>query len=176
MAHPKDPLQAVQAWERVVAEVPEARLVMCGGGPLSERVRARVAGSPACHAIDHRGQVPDLAEVLAESSIFLLTSKVEGGSTMATLEAMAAGLVPVISDVGDSSLYLHADCGAVVARNAPRAVASAVVRLLRDPEELAAMGERAAAFARSWTVDQMATATERFFDRVLHHHGIARRE
>ena len=40
MAHPKDPLQAVEAWEHVVADRPAAKLIMVGTGPLADTLRA----------------------------------------------------------------------------------------------------------------------------------------
>ena len=86
---------------------------------------------------------------------------------MATLEAMTAGLVPVMSDAGDAFLLTHAGCGVVTARNAPRALAAAVVELLGDPGRLRDMRHRAVEFTRSWTVDDMVSATEAVYRSVL---------
>jgi glycosyltransferase involved in cell wall biosynthesis len=173
LAHPKDPLQAIDAWRHVVARVPAARLLICGTGPLSERVQRAAEKSPVRAQISYLGHVPDLSAVLAQGSIYLLASQVEGGTTMATLEAMTAGLVPVLNDVGDAFLYTHADCGIVVSRNAPRALASAVVDLFQDPARLRDMSRRAATFAReSWTVDDMVEGTVHAYRSTLAHHGI----
>jgi len=177
MAHPKDPIQAVHAWRHVVAAVPDARLVMCGTGPLADRLRKEIEHSPVRASIDYRGRVPSVAEVLAEGSVFLLATQVEGGCTMATLEAMSAGLVPVISDAGDAFLYTHSGSGEVVARNSPRALAAAVVGLFRDHERLRTMRRRAAQFAREdWTVDDMVDATVDVYRSVLHRSNCAGRD
>lgn len=173
LAHPKDPLQAIEAWRHVVHDVASARLLICGTGPLTGDVRAAVNTSPVGDNISFLGHVPDLDTVLAQGSVYLLSSQVEGGTTMATLEAMTAGLVPVISDVGDAFLYTHADCGIVVPRNAPEALAAAVVDLFKDSDRLQAMRARALTFAReSWTVDDMVQATAAAYEAVLVHHRI----
>lgn len=167
LARPKSPLEAIAAWERVVRDVPGARLLMCGTGPLTERVRRRLASSPARHNIELLGRVADLEPLYAQSSVFLLTTAVEGGCTMATLEAMGRGLVPVISDAGDAFLYEHARCGVVVQPGAPHAVAAAVTYLWRHPNRLAAMRERAIEFSRKdWTVEDLVSATAAFYGEV----------
>jgi glycosyltransferase involved in cell wall biosynthesis len=167
MAHPKDPVQAVKAWEHVVAARPDARLVMVGTGPLDRALRTAIADSPVRGSIDHRGRVPSVQAVLAEGSIYLLATQVEGGTTMATLEAMTEGLVPVMSDAGDAFLYTHAGCGVVVARNAPAALGAAVAELFSHPSRLQEMRHRALAFTRAWTVDDMVAATEDVYRTVL---------
>lgn len=168
MAHPKDPMQAVRAWELVVRSRPDARLLMCGVGPLLDEVRHRVAASSAVTAIEVLGQVEDLRQVWARGSLFLLTTNVEGGTTIATLEAMREGLVPVVSDAGDAFLLEHARAGVVVPRRAPRAVADAVLSLLRSPGELRALRANALAFARDgWSVDDMVEETLAFYRDLL---------
>ena len=90
---------------------------------------------------------------------------------MATLEAMTAGLVPVMSDAGDAFLLTHADCGVVIARNAPRAFGrGASVELLGDPGRLQACGTGRSSSPRSWTVDDMVAATEDVYRSVLARH------
>lgn len=164
MRHPKDPIQAVTAWEKVVRVRPDARLIMCGDGPLLGALRERVARSPAADNIEVLGRVPDIAVYQARASIYLLATDVEGGNTMATLEAMTNGLVPVMNDAGDAFLIEHARAGVVVARRSPQAMAHAVLGLMNDPERLLAMRQRALAFSREdWTVEDFVEATADFY-------------
>lgn len=168
MRHPKDPLQAVAAWEIVVRARPEARLVMCGEGPLLDPLRRRVERSSARNNIEVLGRVPDLAIHQEQASIYLLATDVEGGTTMATLEAMTNGLVPVMNDAGDAFLLDHARAGIVVGRRSPRALAHAVLGLLNDPTRLREMRERALEFSReSWSVDDFVGSTDEFYGERL---------
>lgn len=164
MKHPKDPMLAIRSWELAAARHSDARFTLCGTGPLENKLRRRIEASPARPSISYPGRVPDLRDYYRASSIFLLTSAVEGGVTMATLEAMAHGLVPVLSDVGDAFLIDHAEAGIVVPRNSVRATGEALDMLLSSPEQVRAMRERALRFARErWTVEQFVSATERFY-------------
>lgn len=164
MRRPKDPLQAVAAWEQVVKVVPEATLTMCGGGPLADALRRRIAWSPAASSIDYRGEVPSLEEYHRRSSLFILASDVEGGITIATLEAMTQGLVPVVSDAGDAWLHEILGMGVVVPRRSPEVLAQAVVALVNDPMLVDKMRQRAIAYARTaWTTQDMISATIDFY-------------
>lgn len=176
MASPKDPMRAVAAWERVVRSVPEARLVMAGTGPLLESVRRRAAAGSCRDSIEIVGFAPDLDALYARASVFLLMSNAEGGLTIATLEAMSHGLVPVVSDVGDAFLLAHHECGVVAARRSTRAHSAAVVSLLRHPARTAGMRRRAIRYARKgWTVDDMVARTLDFYALVLARRGTRRR-
>jgi glycosyltransferase involved in cell wall biosynthesis len=167
LASPKDPLMAVAAWEKVVARMPEAMLTICGTGPLDQALRARVAQSPARSNIEVAGFVPDMAPLVKRSSIFLLVSKVEGGTSMATLEAMTQGLVPVITDVGDAYLLPEKQCGVLVESYDPDSIADSVVALMSDPERFSVLRTNALAFSRDRTVDDFVDETRNFYGRVL---------
>lgn len=165
---PKDPVQAVRAWKKVRKRVPTATLHMCGEGPLwDEAMRAATRGG-ADHGVKLHGFVPSTKPYAASSSVFVLTSDVEGGITMATLEAMAVGLVPVVSDVGDAFMLEQARCGVVVPRRSPGAVAEAIVHLFEHDEERREMRERAIAFSRdTWTADRLVESTLSFYRTLL---------
>lgn len=168
LRRPKDPLQLIEAWPTVVRRHPGARLVMCGTGPLEDAVRRAIARSRVGSSIDFVGFVHDLSPLLATASVFVLASDVEGGITMATLEAMGAGIVPVVSDVGDAFLLEHARAGVVVPRRSPQALGAAVAALLADDEALVETRRRAISTARStWSSEGFVDATLAFYLEVL---------
>lgn len=170
LRRPKDPLQLIEAWPIVVRRHPGARLVMCGAGPLEDDVRRALARSRARSSIDLIGFVDDLSPLLATASVFALASDVEGGITMATLEAMGAGLVPVVSDVGDAFLLEHARAGVVVPRRSPKALGAAIAALLADEEALGETRRRAISTARAtWSSGGFVDATLAFYREVLQH-------
>jgi glycosyltransferase involved in cell wall biosynthesis len=168
MAHPKQPLLLVDAWERVVESVPDARLVMCGSGPLDAALRRRIARSAARSAITYSGFVDDLRPHYAAASLFVLASRAEGGFTMATLEAMGEGLVPIVSDTGDGPALAARDLGVCVRSGSARAFAEAVVGLLGDPERFGLLRTNALAHAREVSTPANNLAqTEEFYRHVL---------
>lgn len=168
MRRPKDPLQVVAAWERVTKVVSEAQLTMCGDGPLAERLKARIARSPARRNIAYYGEVPSLAEHQRQATLFVLATDVEGGITMATLEAMTQGLVSIVSDAGDAWLHEVLGTGVVVPTRSPDVMAEATTALLQDPKRVGVMRKRAIEYARtSWTIDDMFRSTADFYLTLL---------
>lgn len=168
LQHPKDPLQAVHGWKYVREVVPDARFVLCGRGPLEDRLQRAIHNADEAQRIAHRGFVDDLKSEYQQASVFILASHVEGGITMATLEAMSHGLVPVVSDVGDAFLLEHEGAGVVVARSSPRALGLAVASLFTNPDRLARMRENAIRFATErWTPAQGVSAVETFYRSLL---------
>lgn len=165
---PKDPLQAIRAWRSVRQRVPEATLHMCGEGPLWDEAMSKAAEHGGDSGVQLHGFVPSVRPYAAASSVFVLTSDVEGGITMATLEAMANGLVPVISDVGDAFMLEQERCGIVVPRRSPQSVAKAVIHLFENESERKEMRARAMAFSReTWTTDRLVESTLSFYDTLL---------
>lgn len=127
----KAPQAFVQAAMRVADEAPETLFVWVGSGPLEAEVeaRARTAGIPL-RLLGHR---EDVWEVMRAFDVFVLPSKYEGLS-FALLEAMALALPVVVTDVvGTRDVVDDQVCGLVVPANAPPAMASAILSLLRDP-------------------------------------------
>jgi glycosyltransferase involved in cell wall biosynthesis len=174
MAHPKQPLLMVDAWEYVVDAIPDARLVMCGSGPLDGDLRRRIDRSSARSAVTAAGFVEDLHPLYASTSVFVLASRAEGGFTMATLEAMSEGLVPIVSDAGDASALEADDLGVCVRSRSPRAFADAVVGLLQDPDRYQRLRANALMYARERSTPAINLArTEQFYRRVLEVNGLS---
>ncbi|MHB8318008.1 MAG: glycosyltransferase family 4 protein [Acidimicrobiales bacterium] len=175
MAHPKDPLLACRAWERVIEHLPDAHLTLCGEGPLEGRVRKWLTASQIGSSIDYPGFVPDLRPLQAQASIFLLASKVEGGLTMATLEAMAQGLVPVVTDAGDSVFLRDNECGVFVSEYSPKGIANAIRDLIADPDRYYRLRNNALEYTRRERVpNDLVEETLDFYRRVLEMSGVKR--
>jgi glycosyltransferase involved in cell wall biosynthesis len=168
MARPKDPMLLLRAWPAVVDRVPGAKLLMCGTGPLGERVRHAVGESPVGRSVEYVGFADDLSEYRAQASVFVLATRVEGGLTMATLESMANGLVPVVSDAGDAHLLDDLDIGIRVKDRSPGAFGDAVAGLFTDPQRYNRLRANALTYARTdRTTVQVVEDTVHFYREVL---------
>jgi glycosyltransferase involved in cell wall biosynthesis len=133
LKYPKDTPTLLEAAARVPGEW---RLDLVGDGP--ERPELERAAPANVHFLGERHDVP---EVLAAASIFVLSSRSEG-FPISVLEAMAAGLPVIASDVGGVSEQVEHDVtGLLVPREDAAALASALQRLVEDPALRRRMGE-----------------------------------
>lgn len=103
--------------------------------------------------LGRRDNIPDL---LGAADVALVASYEEGFSN-ALLEAMAAGLAVIATDVGGNSEALEAGrLGCLVPPRAPDKIAEAIIALIENPQQRKAYGINAAkAVARKYTVETM---------------------
>ena len=85
---------------------PGLRAAIIGDGPLMPELRRLADDLKLDRHLRFLGHVERVENVLARSRIFTLTSRSEGLS-IALAEAMAAGVVPVVADVGDLGELVH---------------------------------------------------------------------
>ncbi|MBI3987307.1 MAG: glycosyltransferase [Lentisphaerae bacterium] len=88
----------LEAFTRLAPEFPDARLLIVGGGPEEDRLRARIADSPEKERIRLTGHRDDMPDCYRAMNLMVLPSTAEGLSN-AVLEAMACGIPVLASDV-----------------------------------------------------------------------------
>jgi len=107
---------------------------MYGGGVLESEVRARIAALNLERAI-RLTSAPDLAPVFARTQLFVSTQAYENFTSLAMLEAMAAGNAVIAEDVGQTGEFVRAgQNGHVVSPATAAAFADAIAEYLRHPE------------------------------------------
>lgn len=151
-----DPDKRVDRLLRVLSCVghrrPGTRALLVGVDPdhgawLYASVSATAAGGIRLETV---ARVPDVASVLRRARVLLVTSDTEG-RTLAALEAMACGAVPVVTDVGDLREAMDGGTVGVVVpvagaeEDLVARLADAVLGLLDDESRRAAMASRATA-------------------------------
>jgi glycosyltransferase involved in cell wall biosynthesis len=146
----------VEAWPAVRARVPEARLVLVGGGPATAELRA-----VASAAVELVGPRDDVVDWLAAADLVVAPSRWEGMS-LALLEAMASGRSVVATDVPGVHEALGDEAGAVVAPEAVAELADAVAARLSDPA--LAEAEGAAGRKRAERQHDLRTTHDRIAD------------
>jgi glycosyltransferase involved in cell wall biosynthesis len=127
--------------------LPKVQAVMIGDGPDAEALKAQAESLGVARNLRFLGRRSDVDELLARSRVFMLTSRWEGLS-IAMIEAMAAGAVPVVANVGDlADLAGDGGSGFVVPPDDLAGYARACVRLLTDEAAWRAFSRRAVATA-----------------------------
>ncbi len=121
------------------------RFIIAGDGPEKEPFERRVHKLGLDAVFDFRGQVDDLAPLLAACDILVLPSRSEG-VPLVILEALASARCVVASKVGAIPEVVDPSCGILIEHfDSAAAFAAAIHSLLDDPalrEEMGAAGRR----------------------------------
>jgi glycosyltransferase involved in cell wall biosynthesis len=113
---------------------------MYGRGPLEEAVREAItsAGLDGKIVLDYTA---DMAPVLATTRVFVSTQDLENFTSLAMLEAMAAGNAIVARPVGQTHYFLrHRVNGLMMDEDTPMGLAKALVELLGQPATIDRLG------------------------------------
>jgi glycosyltransferase involved in cell wall biosynthesis len=117
--------------------------------------------------ISFLGQRGDIADLLHAADVVVAPSRREGMG-VAALEAMAAGRAVVASDVGGLAYaVVHERTGLLVPPEDAAALASALARLIRNPELRQRLGaEGPPRIAEEFLPEQMIAAYEKLYQSV----------
>lgn len=145
----KRPDLLVEAFARARRRV-EARLLICGDGPLRAAVRRRVERLGLTAHVHLAGFVDNPYAWMAASDLFALTSDYEGLPN-ALIEAQGLGLPAVSTDCpfGPNEIIEPGVTGLLVPPGDVAALADAMAQLLADPERRRALGAAARRRARA---------------------------
>jgi len=164
-SHPvKDHLTALRTWRRVVDRHPSATLTIVGGGSGLPALQHAARQLGLATAVQFRGEA-DAAADLAGARIFLSTSQAEGFSR-AVVEALAAGVPVVSTDVGGID-EIRGPAVRVAAIGDDVTLAAHVLDLLENPETLAAAARSALVVAEMFTPTVCHQAYAQLYAEVL---------
>jgi glycosyltransferase involved in cell wall biosynthesis len=136
---------------RALAELPgrEYEALIVGDGPDRGAVEAEIRRLGIEDRVQLAGERDDVPELLASSDVFVLSSRSEG-LPVSALEAMAAELPVVASDVGGlAELVVDGETGILVPAGDEAALAEALGRLVQDRELRQSLGAAGRARAES---------------------------
>lgn len=136
----------VAAAQQLKDDLPSARYLVIGEGELRSALTNEIKRSGLEGVVRLVGNLPpsEVARWLQATDVFVLPSHFEGGPATALMEAMAAGCAVVGTRVsGSDELIPGPDFGVLVEARQPEALATAIRRLLQDPELRARLGRQA---------------------------------
>jgi PEP-CTERM/exosortase A-associated glycosyltransferase len=129
----------IAAMPALIARQPQAKLLLVGGGPMEEALRAQAAASPAADRIRFVGRVPhdQVERYYALTDVLAYPRKASRLTDLVTplkpLEAMAQGKLVAASSVGGHrELITDGLTGTLFAPDDPLACANALADLLDD--------------------------------------------
>jgi GalNAc-alpha-(1->4)-GalNAc-alpha-(1->3)-diNAcBac-PP-undecaprenol alpha-1,4-N-acetyl-D-galactosaminyltransferase len=138
----------IRAFGRVAAETPNWRLVIAGTGEREHELRTLARSLGIADRVDFPGWV-DPWTLFPKAAIFALPSRFEG-TPNALLEAMSAGVPPIVSDTSGGALEFveNGETGLVV-RAIEDELADALLYLIHDESERNRLGAAAQERVRS---------------------------
>jgi glycosyltransferase involved in cell wall biosynthesis len=164
---PKGHRTLIDAARRLPGE-PDTLILLAGDGELRGGLEQRVLETGMNGKVRFLGNRTDVPRLLRAADLFVLASDWEG-MPIALMEAMAAGLPVVVTDVGEMGRVVReSNAGAVVPPGDARALADAIARLCGDPVERAAAASRSTAGARErFDVRTSVSEYERLYDDLV---------
>jgi glycosyltransferase involved in cell wall biosynthesis len=167
LAESKGLFDLIKAWELLVERRPTARLWLVGEGPDRERLFDLVCDLGLKYRICLPGAFDDIEEVLQAADAFVLPSYAEGMS-LSLLEAMAAGLPVVATDIpGNRELVASGECGRLVPPRDPQTLARTLEELLDSPAIARQFGDGARERVQQhYSLEKMAGEHLALFERL----------
>lgn len=154
----KNHASLLRAMPRVMRAHPDTTLLIIGDGPLRADLERQVSELDLRRSVRFLGTRDDVPELLAALDVVVLCSLSEGLS-LTLLEQSAAGKPMVVTDVGgNQEIIKDGQTGLLVPVNDEEALASAINRLLDDPERAHSIGRAARLqFMREFTLARMVS-------------------
>lgn len=164
----------IDAAVEVLRSQPDATFEVIGDGSEREGLMARADARQVGRAFTFARHREDIPARLAEADIFVFPSLSEALPN-AVLEAMAAGLPIVASDVGGiPELISHERTGLLVAPGHPAALAASLLRVMTEPALAARLGHAARVAAETrYSFDRMVTAFDACYMAALAGRAVA---
>lgn len=177
----KQPLNFLKIVAGLMRPFPHLQAVVAGNGPLLDAMRSIIERDNLTNCVQLLGQTDEVQTLLAQARVFVLTSASEGLS-IAMAEAMSAGTVPVVSDVGDlRDLVDEGKNGFLVDPSDLGEYCRVVEQVLSNAERWQMLSQAAMSSARSYASVEVVTAKWRAHleelgrgcNPVQGHHGVA---
>jgi glycosyltransferase involved in cell wall biosynthesis len=139
----------LKAFSQVLAQRPEARLVIVGEGSLKAEMETLAGTLGVSQAVRWPGFHRNMPKLLAAIDIYVQSS-INEGLSLSILEAMAAEKAVVATSVGGTKeVITDGETGLLVPPGSSAAIATAVIALLDDPNRRASISRAARAHVES---------------------------
>jgi len=121
----------LQAFSRVIQQLPQARLSIVGDGPERGSLEQLAHKLELANSVTFHGETSDVPALLAQCHVFCLSSDSEG-TPVSVIEALAASRPVVATDVGGLSALVGTDAGQLAPAGNAEAFAQAILQVYAD--------------------------------------------
>lgn len=160
----------IRAMALMREQIPEVRLAIVGDGPSRQSLETLTDELHLTEHVIFFGYQRNVADFLAAFDLLVSASRDNEGCSNSILEAMAARVPVIATDVGGNrELIEHGETGLLVPVGDERALAEAVVQLLRAPlkMERVARGAREM-ITRQFSLERMVRDYEALYIQLCH--------
>jgi glycosyltransferase involved in cell wall biosynthesis len=159
----------LQSWYLVHKELPEARLIIAGSGPLAAQLTYMAEALNLGESVEFLGAQSDVTAVLHRGGIAALPSRWEGMPN-AILEAMACGLPCIATRVsGTEDIIKHEVNGLLVEPEDYQSMAQALLTLLRDRARCSAYAKAAhETIEKDYELEHITDLYLELYQRMIH--------
>ena len=157
----------IRALKRILEKYPETFLIIVGDGPERKGLEELTSELGIEGQVIFTGFQEDTHLFYGIMDIFLLTSFSEG-TAMTLLEAMAAGLPCIVTNVGGNpEIVKGGETGFIIPREDEEALSDKICTVLGDNALRKKMGQAARKrFEERFTVEKMVKAYEKIYDEI----------
>jgi glycosyltransferase involved in cell wall biosynthesis len=168
----KNPMALLAIAREVAIRRSGVVVLVAGDGSMREELERHAADSIRKGKIRFLGVRDDIPALLQASDIAVLPSLKEGFSN-AVVEAMAAGLPMVASDVGgNAEAVVHGESGWIVPSRDEGALLNAITSLVDNADERRRMSENARRRSETFSLDRMIDNVETLYTDLAQKAGL----
>lgn len=167
VAYQKNHESLIRVWSIVTKRHPDWKLYIYGDGDLYPNLKAQITSMGLTENVFAPGAVRNASELLAQSSIFVLTSRYEG-FPLVIPEAYAAG-IPTVSykcPCGPNDIITDGVDGYLVEAGDEATMADRICRLIEDESLRKQMGEAALKSCERFTPQKVAGMWMNLFNSI----------
>jgi glycosyltransferase involved in cell wall biosynthesis len=167
----KNHVDLVRAWQGVVAECPNARLLVIGDGPARDDIERVIAETGMMNSVELLGRREDVHEILRTVD-GVVSASVDEALPTALIEAAACGLPLVAADAGGTREIVHDGVTGrlVPVRDVP-SLTAALLDVIRHPARAAKYGAAGRALVeKRYSFSVWTNELEALYSEVINEH------
>lgn len=157
----------ISAMPKILKEFPKVKLVVIGEGAQKDRLKQLNKKLKLQKSITFMGFVKDIEDEMAKFDLYVQASLSESFG-LAIVQAMGLGIPVVATNTGGiPEVVTTGKSGILVEAGNPRALAEAIIELLRDESKAKEMGKLAAEEAKiKFNLKDMVQETENIYEKM----------